>query len=173
MRPSTSICTLPATARDIAVEVNEPTGNCLCEIPPPPVLPDVADISISCNLDVDEYVNSTHPELDSGAKLQQGFEEAKLAANAAFKELSTEVLKVTELKEKINSLQQRITTLTEENEGLLKRTMDLTEDVSALSAIATNQRYVPVMQRIIWHHVLQQPLLQLPLTIGFNFAPPP
>ena len=50
--------------------------------------------------------------------------------------------------------------------------MDLTEDVSALSAIATNKRYVPVMQRIIWHHVLQQPLLQLPLTIGFNYAPP-
>ena len=169
MRPSTSICTLPATTRDIAVEVNEPTGNCLCEIPPPPVLPDVADISISCNFDVDEYVNSTHPEFDSVAKLQQGFEEAKLAANAAFKELCTEVLKVTELKEKINSLQQRITTLTEENEGLLKRTMDLTEDVSALSAIATNKR---LMQRIIWHHVLQQPLLQLPLTIGFNYAPP-
>ena len=91
MRPSTSICTLPATTRDIAVEVNEPTGNCLCEIPPPPVLPDVAEISISCNLDVDEYVNSTHPEFDSVAKLQQGFEEAKLAANAAFKELCTEV----------------------------------------------------------------------------------
>ena len=172
MRPSTSICTLPAATRDIAVEVNEPTGNCLCEIPPPPVLPDVADISISCNLHVDEYVNSTHPEFDSVAKLQQGFEEAKLAANAAFKELCTEVLKVTELKEKINSLQQRIATLTEENEGLLKRKMDLTEDVSALSAITTNQRYVPVMQRIIWHHVLQQHLLQLPLTIGFNYAPP-
>ena len=69
---------------------------------------------------------------------------------------------MTELREKIDSLKQRITTLTEENEGLLKRTMDLTEDVSALSAITTNQRYVPVMQRIIWHHVLQQPLLQLP-----------
>ena len=110
MRPSTSICTLPATTRDIAVKVNEPTGNCLCEVPPPPVLPDVADISISCNLDVDDYVNSTHPEFDSVSKLQQGFEEAKLAANAAFKELCTEVLKVTELKEKINSLQQRITT---------------------------------------------------------------
>ena len=75
-------------------------------------------------------------------------------------------------KKKKNSLQQRITTLTEENEGVLKRTMDLTEDVSALSAITANQRYVPVMQMIIWHHVLQQPFLQLPLTIGFNFAPP-
>ena len=171
MRPSTSICTLPATTRDMAVKVNEPTGNCLGEIPPPPVLPDVADISISCNLEVDEYVNSTHPEFDTVAKLQQRFEEAKLAANAAFKELCTEVLKVKELKEKINSLQQRITTLTE-NEGLLKRRMDLTEDVSALSAIATNKRYVPVMQRIVWPHVLQQPLLQLPLTIGFNYAPP-
>ena len=95
-------------------------------------MPGVADISISCNLDVDEYVNSTHPEFDSVAKLQQGFEEAELAANAAFKELCTEVLKMTELKEKINSLQQRITTLTEENEGRLKRTMDLTEDGSAL-----------------------------------------
>ena len=171
MRPSTSICTLPATTRDIAVEVNEPTDNCLCEIPPPPVLPDVADISISCSLDVDEYVNSTHPEFDSVAKLQQGFEEAKMAANAAFKELCTEVLKVTELKEKIKSLQQRIATLTE-NEGLLKRTMDLTEDVSALSTITTNHRYVPVMQWIIWHYVLQQPLSQLPLTIALNYAPP-
>ena len=105
-------------------------------------------------------------------RLSQGFEEAKLAANSAFKELCEEILRSNSLKDHITDLKTRIATLTSENESLLKRTMDLTEDVSALSAIATNKRYVPVMQRIIWHHVLQQPLLQLPLTIGFNYAPP-
>ena len=111
-------------------------------------------------------------EFDSVDRLSQGFEEAKLAANSAFKELCEAILRSNSLKDQITDLKIRIATLTSENESLLKRTMDLTQDVSALSAIATKKRYVPVMQRIIWHHVLQQPLLQLPLTIGFNYAPP-
>ena len=34
MRPSTSICVLPVPTRDASVAVDEPTGNCLCEILP-------------------------------------------------------------------------------------------------------------------------------------------
>ena len=172
MRPSTSICVLPVPTRDASVAVDEPTGNCLCEIPSPPVLPDNLDAQTECNLDADAYTSFKHPEFDSVDRLSQGFEEAKLAANSAFKELCEEILRSTSLKDQITDLKTRIATLTSENESLLKRTLELTEDVSALSAITTNQRYVPVMQRIIWHHVLQQPLLQLPLTIGFNYAPP-
>ena len=37
MRPSTSICVLPVPTRDASVAVDEPTGPCLREIPPPPV----------------------------------------------------------------------------------------------------------------------------------------
>ena len=172
MRPSTSICVLPVPTRDASVAVDEPTENCLCEIPPPPVLPDNLNAQTECNLDADAYASFKHPEFDSVDRLSQGFEEAKLAANSAFKELCEEILRSNSLKDQITDLKTRIATLTSENESLLKRTMDLTEDVFALSAIATNKRYVPVMQRIIWHHVLQQPLLQLPLTIGFNYAPP-
>ena len=36
LRPSTSICVLPVPTRDASVAVDEPTGNCLCEIPSPP-----------------------------------------------------------------------------------------------------------------------------------------
>ena len=41
MRPSTSVCLLPSSTRDASVESNEPTDNCMCELTPPPVLPDV------------------------------------------------------------------------------------------------------------------------------------
>ena len=61
MRSSTSICVLPVPTRDASVAVDEPTGNCLCEIPPPPVLPDNLDAQTECNFDADAYASFKHP----------------------------------------------------------------------------------------------------------------
>ena len=77
MEHYTSVCMLPEPFRGAEVSVNEPTGNCFCEIPPPPVLPDAADASASCILELDEYVTYNHPEFYSVSRLKQRFEEAK------------------------------------------------------------------------------------------------
>ena len=118
MRPSTSICALPVPTRDVSVAVDEPTGNCLCEIPPPPVLPDNLDAQTECNLDADAYTSFKHPEFDRVDCLSQSFEEAKLAANSAFKELCEEILRSNSLKDQITDLKNQIATLTSENESL-------------------------------------------------------
>ena len=95
--------------------MDEPTGNCLCEIPPPPVLPDNLDAQTECKLDVDAYTSFKHLEFD---RLSQGFEEAKLASNSAFKELCEEILRSNYLKDQITDLRTRIATLMSENESL-------------------------------------------------------
>ena len=42
MRHSIAVCLLPAPTREAEVSVDEPTGNCLCENPTLPVLPDAS-----------------------------------------------------------------------------------------------------------------------------------
>ena len=108
MRPATSICILPVPARDASVAVDEPTGNCLCEIPPPPVLPDYLDAQTECNHDADAYTSFKHPEFDRVDRLSQGLEEAKLAANSAFKELCEEILRSSSLKDQITELKPKL-----------------------------------------------------------------
>ena len=172
MSPSTSICVLPVPTRDASVAVDEPNGNCLCEIPPPPVLPDNLDAQTECNLDADAYTSFKHPEFDSVDRLSQGFEEAKLAANSAFKELCEEILRSNYLKDQITDLKTRIATMTSENENLLRRTLELSEDVSSLKSITANSRHVPVMQRMVWFNILKLPLLQMPLDKYPEDVPP-
>ena len=178
MRPSTSVCLLPSSTRDASVECNEPTDNCMCELTPPPVLPDVNDGSTQCNLpdvcaastqcdfEADSYAAFKSSRFDSVDRLVQGFEEAKFSANAAFKDLCNQVDAVNELKAQVSQLQQRIATLNDENEALLKRTFELTEDVSTLTAITSTHRHLPALQRMFFHH-----LQQLPLTTNPNEHP--
>ena len=108
MRPSTSICVLPVPTRDASVAVDEPTGNCLCDIPPPPILPDNLDAQTECNCDADAYTPFKHPEFDRVDRLSQGFEESKLAANSAFKELCEEILRSNSLKIKFPTLKTEL-----------------------------------------------------------------
>ena len=165
MRQSTDICLLLTPTRRTEVSVDEQTGNCLCEIPNPLVLPDAAFASTSCNFELDEYVTYRHPEFESVARLPQGFAEAKTTTNAAFKELCEEVLKSKTLKEQVNDLTQRIFTLTFGNESLLKRTFELTEYVCSLTAITSAHCRLPVFQRMLLYHIEQ-----LPLTTDANTA---
>ena len=62
--------------------------------------------------------------------------------------------------------------MTSENESLLKRTLELTEEVSSLKSITANSRHVPVMQRMVWFNILKLPLLQMPLDKYPEDVPP-
>ena len=172
MRPSRSICVLPVPTREASVAVDEPTGKSLCEIPPPPVLPDNLGAQNECNLDADAYTSFKHLEFDSVDRLSQGFEEAKLSDNSAFKELCEDILRRISLKDQITDLKTRIATLTSENENLSKRTLELTEDVSSLKSITASSRHVPVVQRMVWFNILKLPLLQMPLDKYPKDVPP-
>ena len=162
MRHSTANCLLPAPTREPKVAFDELTGNCLCEIPPPPVLPDA---STSCNLELYEYVTYKQPEFEPVARLQQGFEEAKTTANVAFRELCEEILKTNTVEEQTTDLTQRTVTLIPENEYLLKRTFELTEDVSSPTAITSAHCQLRVFQRIFSY-----PNQQLPSITDSNTA---
>ena len=45
MHPSTATSLMPPITHDDSVTADDPTENCMCELPPPPVLPDVDDLS--------------------------------------------------------------------------------------------------------------------------------
>ena len=98
-RPFTSICVLPVPTRDAYVAVDEPAGKCLCEIPPIPVLLNNLDAQTECNVNADTYTSFKHPEFHRANRLSQGSEEAKVAANSAFKELCGEILRSKSLKD--------------------------------------------------------------------------
>ena len=70
------------------------------------------------------------------------------------------------LKEQITDLTQRIATLTSENESFLKRTFEITEDISNLTAIISALHKLPDLQRMFLYHNQQ-----LPLTTDSNTAP--
>ena len=84
---------------------------------PPPVLPDVDDITTQCttpdtcsvaskcNFEADEYTALKCPSLENVDRLVQGFQAAKTSANAAFAELCSQVNEVNQQKEKIANLQ--------------------------------------------------------------------
>ena len=155
----------------------------MCELPPPPVVPDVDDIAtqcttpdtcsaaIQCDFEADEYISFKCPKFDTIGRLVQCFQKTKTSANAASAEFCSQVNEVIQQKEKIANLQNRIATLTTENEALLKRTFELTEDVSSLNSITANSQ-VPAMQRMVWFNIFKLPLLQMPLDKYPGDVPP-
>ena len=184
MRPSTAINLMPPITHDASVTADEPTENCMCKLPPFSVLPDVDDIetqcttpdtcsvATQCDFKADEQTAFKCPRFDTVNRLIQVFEEAKTSAHAAFAELCSQVIEVNQQRKKITNLQQRIATLTTENEALLKRTLESTEDVSSLKSITANNRQVPVMQRMVWFNILKLLLLQMPLDKYPEDGPP-
>ena len=110
-----------------------------------------------CNFDADAYAYFKHPELDRVENFSQGFEEAKIAANAGFEELSEKIIRSNTSKDQIADLKHRIATLTSENDILLKRTFELTEDVSSLTAISSAHRHLQTIHRMLFHFIQQLP----------------
>ena len=184
MRPSTAISLMPPITHDALLTADEPTENCMCELPRPPVLPDVDDIATQwttadtcsvasqCDFEADEYRAFKSSRFDSVDCLVQAFEKAKTSAYAAFAELCSQVNEVNQQKEKIANLQQRFTALTTENEALPKWTLNLLEDVFSLKSITANSRQVPVMQRMVWFNILKLLFLQKPLDKYPENVPP-
>ena len=103
MRHSIAISLMPPITHDASVTADERTENCICQLPPPPVLPDVDEIAIQCttpdtcsvatkcDFEADEYSAFKCSRFETVDRLVQGFEEAKTSANAAFAELCSQV----------------------------------------------------------------------------------
>ena len=53
---------------------------------------------------------------------------------------------------------QRLSALTAENESLLKRTFEQTDELATLRLLAASYRHTPVLQRMLAHHVTRLPL---------------
>ena len=101
VRPASQIWVTPPLTSNMSVHVNEPTPNCLCSPPlPPPVLPDIIDVSVEATLESDEALDLLASEFCNVRKLQQGFEEARTAANNTFAVLEETVAEMRNKKKK-------------------------------------------------------------------------
>ena len=54
----TATSLLTVTTLEASVSLNEPTDNCLCELPSHPDLPDGADTTNQCKFDIDETLST-------------------------------------------------------------------------------------------------------------------
>ena len=158
MRPSTAICVLPPASQDACLMVDEPTPSCLCEPTPPRVWPDSADPGTQCCVDTDEYAAFLTKRFDDVTTLNQAFEDARRETSLTMDVLCEQLETTKELEAANEALQKRLSALTAENESLLQRTLELTEELSTLRNLAAFQCQVPVLQRMLAHHITKLPL---------------
>ena len=154
LRPSTEICVLPSATRDACIMVEEPTSNCLCEPTPPPVLPDTNDTGVQCYVDADEYSAFLTQQFDNVTTLERAFNEARKEASNTLDVLCEQLEKSQAIENEHEKLKQRLSTLTTENQALLKRTFEL----ATLRSLAASHRHTHVIQRMLAHHVTRLPL---------------
>ena len=158
LRPSTAICVLPSATRDACIMVDESTSNCLCEPTPPPVLPDTNDTRIQCCVDTDEYSAFLTKQFDNVVTLEQAFNEARKEASNTLDVLCEQLEKSQAREDEHEKLKQRPSTFTTENEVLLKRTFELRDELASLRTLAASHGHIPVLQRMVAHHVTRLPL---------------
>ena len=159
--PPTAICVLPSATRDACIMVDEPTSNCLCEPTPPPVLPDTNDTGVQCFVDADEYSAFLRQQLDNATTLEREINAARKEASNTLDVLCERLEKSQALEDEHEKLKQRLSTLRTENEALLKRTFELTDELATLRSLAASHRHTPVLQvlqRMLAHHVTRLPL---------------
>ena len=158
VRPASQIWVTPPLTSNMSVHVNEPTPNCLCSPPlSPPVLPDTIDVSVEATLDSDEALDLLASEFCNVPKLQQGFEEARTAANNTFAVLEETVAEMRTKEEKIQELQKRLQVLNEENSALLARTLKLSEQISSLKTSAISSESYNVHKTMLLHQISTYP----------------
>ena len=124
----------------------------------PPVLPDTNDTGVQCCVDTDEYSAFLTKQFDNVAILERAFNEARREASNTLDVLCEQLEKSQALEHANEQLKQRLSTLTTENESLLKRTFELTDELATLRKLATSHRHTPVLQRMVAHHVTRLPL---------------
>ena len=139
--------------------VDEPTSNCLCEPTQPPVLPaDTNDTGVQCSVHAEEYSAFLTQQFDSVTTLERAFNEARKEAPNTLDILCEQLEKSQALEDEHEKLKQRLSTITIENEPLLKRTFELTDELATLKSLAASHRHTPVLQRMLAHHVTRLPL---------------
>ena len=158
LRPSTAICVLSSASRDACVMVDEPTSNSLCEPTPPPILPDTNDTGVQCSVDADQYSAFLTQQFENVTTLDRAFKEARKETSNTLDVLCEQLEKSQALEDEHQKLKQRLSTLTIENETLLKRTFELTDELATLKSLAASHGHTPVLQRMLAHHVTRLPL---------------
>ena len=158
LRPSTAICVLPSATRDSCIMVDEPTSNCLCEPTPPPVLPDTNDTGIQCCVDADENSAFLTQQFDNVTIHERAFNEARKEASKTLDVLCEQLEKSQALEDEHEKLKQKLSTLTTENEALLERSFELTDELPTLRSLAASQGHIRVIQRMVAHQVTRLPL---------------
>ena len=158
VHPANQIWVTPPLTSNMSVHVNELTPNCLCSPPlPRPVLPDTIDVSVEATFDSDEASDLLASEFCKVRKLQQGFEEARTAANNTFAVFEETVAEMRTKEEKIQELQKRLQVLNEENYALLARTLELSEQISSLKASAISSESYNVHKTMLLHQISTYP----------------
>ena len=125
---------------------------------PPPVLPDTNDTGVQCCVDADEYSAFLTQQFDDVTTLERAFNEARKEASNVLDVLCEQVEKSQALEDEHEKLKQRLSTFTTENEALLKRTFELTDELASLRTLTVSHRHTPVLQRMLAHHVTRLPL---------------
>ena len=123
-----------------------------------PSLADTNDTGVQYCVDTDEYSAFLTKQFDNVVTLERAFNEARKEASNTLDVLCERLEKYEALKDANGQLKQRLSTLTTENENLLKRTFELTVEPATLRSLAATHLHTPVLQRMIAHHVTRLPL---------------
>ena len=123
--------------------VDEPTPNCLCEPTPPRVWPDTNDTGTQCCVDTDEHTTFVTKRFDNVATLNQAFDDA-LRKTSLTMDVLCEHLEETKALAANDELKNSLSAHTMENQSLLKRIFELTEELATLKNLATAHRQLPV-----------------------------
>ena len=121
-------------------------------------MPDTNDTGVQCCVDADEYSVFLTQQFDDVTTLERAFNEARKEASNILDVLCEQVEKSQALEDEHEKLKQRLSTFTTENEALLKRTFELTDELASLRTLTVSHRHTPVLQRMLAHHVTRLPL---------------
>ena len=146
---------------------------CDCPSPvPPPVLPDTVDVAVETFMEADECLNLVAEGFDSVQALKSQLDELTMAKQTVFNLLQASVdmcrtreQELAESENKIKSMQQQLNALTTENEELLKRTFQQTEELTNLKLEAATVSQHKLTADFLMHQLSTYP-------IDLDYPPP-
>ena len=92
------------------------------------------------------------------AILEKAFNEAHREVSNTLDVLCEQLEKSQALEDAKEQPKQRLSTLATENESLLKRTFELTDELGTLRSLAASHRHIPGLHSMVAHHVSRLPL---------------
>ena len=108
-------------------------------------MPDTNDTGVHCCVDADEYSVFRTQQFDNVTTLERAFNEARKEASNTLDVLCEQLEISQALEDEHEKLKQRLSTLTTENESLLRRTFELTDELAILRSLAASHRHTLVL----------------------------